>query len=117
MSPEDRFEDLIDELLAEHLDGVEPPRPGRGFGSSALRVHNRIFAMLVREHLVVKLPKPRVDTLVTEGHGVRFDANKGTPMKEWFVLADDSSLGWSALAREALTFVDNAPGKKEAGRR
>ncbi|WP_255638483.1 hypothetical protein [Amycolatopsis sp. DSM 110486] len=106
MSPEDRFEDLIDELLGgEDAEGVEPPRPGSGFGSSALRVDNRIFAMLVRGHLVVKLPKRRVDALVAEGHGVRFDANKGTPMKEWFTLDQESSLDWPALAREACAFV------------
>jgi hypothetical protein len=36
---------------------------------------------------------------------VRFDANKGTPMKEWFTLAADSDLSWSDLAREALAFA------------
>ncbi|QYN25942.1 hypothetical protein K1T34_13080 [Amycolatopsis sp. DSM 110486] len=61
--------------------------------------------MLVRGHLVVKLPKRRVDALVAEGHGVRFDANKGTPMKEWFTLDQESSLDWPALAREACAFV------------
>ncbi|MEU4666603.1 hypothetical protein AB0F91_01230 [Amycolatopsis sp. NPDC023774] len=106
MSPEDRFEDLIDELLgSEDAEGVEPPRPGSGFGSSALRVDNRIFAVLVRGHLVVKLPKPRVDALVAEGHGVQFDAHKGTPMKEWFTLAEEAPLDWPALAREACVFV------------
>ncbi|MGW4483161.1 hypothetical protein ACWEOE_04920 [Amycolatopsis sp. NPDC004368] len=108
MSPEERFEDLIDELLGE--PGVEPPRPGRGFGSSALRVGNRIFAMLVRGCLVVKLPKSRVDELVAEGHGVRFDANKGTPMKEWFALAQEAPLDWPALAREACAFVGKRSG-------
>ncbi len=28
----------------------------------------------------------RVDELTDAGHGARFDANKGTPMKEWFSL-------------------------------
>lgn len=103
MSPEERFEDLIDELLG--TEGVGPPRPGGGFGSSALRVDNRIFAMLVRGRLVVKLPKQRVDALVEAGHGVRFDANKGMPMKEWLSLDDGSPLAWPELAREALAFV------------
>ncbi len=103
MSVEERFEDLVGELLG--AEGVTPPRGGGGFGRSALRVDNRIFAMLVRGHLVVKLPKQRVDALVAEGHGVRFDANKGTPMKEWLSLDADSALAWPELAREALAFV------------
>ena len=103
MAPEERFEDLVDEMVG--LEGVTPPRGGSGFGRSALRVDNRIFAMFVFGHLVVKLPKPRVDVLVDDGHGVRFDANKGTPMKEWLSVGNDSPLAWPELAREALAFV------------
>ena len=39
------------------------------------------------------------------GHGRPFDANKGTPMKEWFNLDPDSELAWAPLAREALAFA------------
>ncbi|MFF4800795.1 hypothetical protein ACFY1U_20720 [Streptomyces sp. NPDC001351] len=103
MTPaEERFDDLVSELLG--LPGVTPPG-GSGFGRSALRVHNKIFAMLVRGQLVVKLPKERVDALVGAEEGDNFDANKGTPMKEWFALSPDSALDWSPLAREALAFV------------
>ena len=102
-SPEVRFETLVDEMLGN--EGVTPPSPGRGFGSSALRVDNKIFAMLVRGSLVVKLPKTRVDALVAAGDGVRFDANKGTPMKEWLALDPGSALAWPDLAREAMAFV------------
>ncbi|NBH04143.1 hypothetical protein GTY80_12920 [Amycolatopsis sp. SID8362] len=61
--------------------------------------------MFVRGQLVLKLPKARVDELVEGGHGVRFDANKGTPMKEWLALDTASPQPWSALAEEALEFV------------
>ena len=105
MSPEERFEDLVDEMLG--TEGVSPPRRGSGFGRSALRVDNRIFAMFVRGRLVLKLPRQRVDELVDNGHGVRFDANKGTPMKEWLSLDERSPLAWPKLAREALAFVGN----------
>jgi hypothetical protein len=105
MTPESRFDELITELLG--TDGVAPPRPGGGFGSSALRYHNKIFAMLVRGRLVVKLPRQRVDFLVEAGEGIRFDANKGTPMKEWFSLDPASELAWQPLAQEALGFVSS----------
>jgi len=42
---------------------------------------------------------------VGAGEGVRFDANKGTPMKEWFSLDPESGLPWPPLAREALEFA------------
>jgi hypothetical protein len=108
MTPDERFHALVDEMVG--VDGVAPPGGGGGFGSQALRVHNRIFAMLVRERLVVKLPKARVEALVATDEGVRFDANKGTPMKEWFSLAPESSLVWKNLAREALEFVGRGRG-------
>jgi hypothetical protein len=84
---------------------VEPPPGGSGFGRGALRYRRKIFAMFVRGQLVLKLPRHRVDELVANGHGERFDANKGTPMKEWFALAPGSALSWPALAREALDFA------------
>lgn len=103
MTPETRFEALVDELVG--VAGVTPPGGGGGFGSHALRFHNKIFAMLVRGQLVVKLPKARVDTLVAAREGIRFDANKGTPMKEWLALDPASTLAWAPLAHEALDFV------------
>ena len=103
MTPEERYHDLVDELVA--VDGVEPPEGGSGFGRGALRYRRKIFAMFVRGQLVLKLPRRRVDELVADGHGERFDANKGTPMKDWFILAPDSALSWPALAKEALDFA------------
>ena len=101
--PGDRFEDVVDGLIG--TPGVTPPRGGSGFGRSALRCDNKIFAMLVRGRLVVKLPAARVDALTGDGDGVPFDANKGTPMKEWFSLDPASRLPWLPLAREALEFA------------
>ena len=83
-------------------EGVTPPRGDSGFGRSALRYRTKIFAMFVRGRLVLKLPASRVGELVRSGAGVHFDANKGTPMKEWFSLDPESGLPWLPLAREAL---------------
>jgi hypothetical protein len=98
-----RFEDVVDGLVGS--PGVTPPRGGSGFGRSALRWENKIFAMLVRGRLVLKLPASRVDALVGSGDGAHFDANKGTPMREWFSLDPDSGLAWLPLAQEALDFA------------
>jgi hypothetical protein len=101
--PEDRYEDLIVELAG--VAGVTLPQANRGFGRTALRFQNKVFVMLVRGQLVLKLPAERVDVLVAAGDGVRFDANKGTPMREWFSLDPGSCLPWLPLAREALGYA------------
>jgi hypothetical protein len=76
------------------------------FGSSALKVHDKIFAMVSsRGEFVVKLPKARVDALVATGVGERFEANRGRPMKEWLEVRSQSTEEWLELAREALEFV------------
>jgi hypothetical protein len=102
-TPEERYEDLIDELVG--TPGVTPPSGGAGFGRNGLRFKRKIFAMLVRGRLVLKLPAGRIDALIEAGEGVRFDANKGSPMREWFSLDPESALDWLPLAREALDFA------------
>jgi hypothetical protein len=77
---------------------------GKLFSSTGLKVDGRIFAMVVRGKLVVKLPKARVDELVAKKAGEYFDPGHGRPMKEWISMnakkPDPLSLG-----REAFTFV------------
>ncbi|MBV9326804.1 MAG: hypothetical protein JO352_23855 [Chloroflexi bacterium] len=78
---------------------------GKGFGSSALRVGGRIFAMLTsRSEFVVKLSRARVDELIHSGDGVRYAGSGGRPLKEWVVIRPESSASWQSLADEALTF-------------
>jgi hypothetical protein len=60
------------------------------------------------QDLIDDLPAARVDELVAAGEGVRFDANKGTPMREWFSLDPESALPWLPLARQALDFAEAA---------
>src|SRR5258705_2882713 len=103
MSADRKFEQLVTAYL--EVEGVTPPGSSGGFGAGALRINGKIFAMFVRGRLVVKLPKVRVDELVAAGEGERFDANKGTPMKEWLSLDPASKLGWKPLAEEAFAFV------------
>jgi hypothetical protein len=105
-SPEARYDRLVVEFASE--TDVDPPSAGlaggRGFGANALKVDGRIFAMLTRDRLVVKLPRVRVDELVLEGVGERFDPGHGRIMKEWLSIHDGHEEEWEALAREALTF-------------
>ncbi len=88
--------------------GVLTPDPpeagGQRFGSSALRVNGRIFAMVSHGRIVLKLPAGRVAELIAAGQGQPFDAGKGRPMKEWVGFAPDLPEDWLNLATEALEF-------------
>ena len=79
---------------------------GTGFGrNEGLRIRGKIFAMLVRGELVVKLASERVDELVASGVAARFDAGKGRPMREWAAVGPSASRRWRGLVEEARTFV------------
>ena len=105
MSPEERFDTVIEALLGNV--GVTLGSPGKkGFGSSALQVDGKIFAMLNGGRLVIKLPRQRVDVLVAGGDGERFDPRRnGRLMKEWLTVEPMSDISWPALAKEAYDFV------------
>lgn len=104
-TPEERFAAVV-AALADRTGVTIPNESGRrGFGASALKVNGSIFAMLTRDHLVVKLPSDRVTALLQNGIGAPFDAGKGTPMKEWLTVVEDDEDTWLALASEALAFV------------
>ncbi|HSS38838.1 MAG TPA: hypothetical protein VLT58_08720 [Polyangia bacterium] len=79
--------------------------PGWGRGGIVLKRDGKIFAMLVRDQFVAKLPTPRVDELVEGRVGVRFDPRRdGRVMKEWLLVDVGAARQWSSLAREAFAF-------------
>jgi len=77
---------------------------GKLFSAYGLKVHGRIFAMVAHGHLVVKLPKDRVDALVGQGLGERFDPGHGRPMQEWVSL-HGAEPDWATVIAEAKDFV------------
>ncbi len=101
---EERFASIVEALDGE--PNVTPPQPGSGFGAAGLKINGKIFAMLVRGRLVVKLPKARVDALIASGAGEPYDPrNDGRLMKEWVSVEPASEADWLPLAREAMQFV------------
>ena len=100
---ETRFAKIAGALEGE--DGVTLGSGKRGFGSDALQVDGRVFAMVSHDRFVVKLPRERVAELIASGDGLAFDAGKGRPMKEWVVLTERVARRWLNLAREARAFV------------
>jgi TfoX/Sxy family transcriptional regulator of competence genes len=97
---DERFLALVYELTS-NSDAVYETKK-KGFGSGTLKVNNRIFALLSREQLVVKLPRKRADELVATGVGQHYNPGHGRLQKEWLSV---ESGDWETLAREALTFV------------
>ena len=110
--PDAEFASVVAKL--RNNPGVTPPTSEEGtrrkFGSNGLRINGRVFAMLSAEkRLIVKLPRERVDALVDEGDGERFDPRRhGRVMREWIVVKPSSRANWLQLAREALDFVGDS---------
>ena len=91
--------------MVQTFTGDADVTAGKTMASRGLKVNGRIFAMLVRERLVAKLPSERVDAMVREKCGSRFDPRRdGRLMKEWIVL-NDRSPDWVDIVREAYRFV------------
>jgi len=102
-----RFAAVIDAFAGERR-----VTSGTMMASLGLKVGGKIFAMLVRGDLVVKLPRERVSELVDAGIGQQFDPRRdGRLMKEWVVLAGNDP-PWVEVAREAYEFVGGGTGKR-----
>lgn len=94
----ERAFDTIANALLAHPD-VED---GRAFNAPALKTGGRIFAMLVRGELVLKLPAERCRELAAAG-GRPFAVGTRT-MREWVVVGAEPA-AWPGLAAEARAFV------------
>ena len=100
-------EDLF-EAVREAVEHDPAVSTGRMFGSTGLKVGGKIFAMLVKGKLVVKLPKHRVDELIADGRGSAFATGHGRVMKEWVALDPSDADQWIRLSQEARAFVTPA---------
>ena len=88
--------------FARHRDVT---RGGKGFGSTGLKVNGKLFALMSSQgKFVAKVPRRRVDALVSSGRAEYFDPGHGRLMKEW-VAVDRRGASWVDLAREAYRFV------------
>lgn len=92
------------EAIAARLVADPDVEERTAFTSPGLRVGGKIFAMLVRDELVVKLPAERCAELVATGAGRPFRSG-GRSMREWVSVGRSPELEWSSLADEALAFV------------
>ena len=106
MDAAQRWEALVTTMLADGAatygnDGGAQ----RAFGATSLKTNGKIFAMLVKDRLVVKLPATRVEELVAQGAGDRFDPGHGRIQREWLSVHGADPAAWQALATESEAFV------------
>ena len=83
--------------------------PKRAFGATSLKTNGGIFAMLVHDRLVVKLPAKRAEALIVAGAGRAFDPGHGRLQREWLDVEGDDESTWWALATESEAFVARRP--------
>jgi hypothetical protein len=97
--------DAVFAQLVAVLRGEPGVSEGTGFGPNpGLRAGGAIFAMLVRDALVVKLPAERCAALVAGGEAEPFAVGRRA-MREWASIPAVDEGRWLALAREALVFA------------
>ena len=100
MNSEEQFESIAAKLLND-----EAVSRKRMFNSAGLTIGGKIFAMQVKGNLVVKLPRERVELLISSGQGERFDPGHGRLMKEWVAVPASAGEEWLTLAEAARDVV------------
>ena len=66
---------------------------------------DKVFASLIDDRLVLKLPAARVDELISAGVGERFTSGQ-RPMREWVTVSGEHATSWADLVAEAHGFVN-----------
>ncbi|UDF04226.1 hypothetical protein [Asticcacaulis sp. AND118] len=92
--------------ILEALSGDPAVHTGRALKTEGLMVGGKLFAFVMDEHLVLKLPVAEVDALMAATGAHRLSRG-GSPMKEWVCLPPASQDLWLAKAAEAKAFVQS----------
>jgi uncharacterized protein YndB with AHSA1/START domain len=90
--------------VAARMRGEAGVGKGRALHAPSLKIDGRIFAMLVHDRLVVKLPAERCSELIGDGAAEPFISGR-RKMREWVAVPSADTSLWVALAEEALRFV------------
>jgi TfoX/Sxy family transcriptional regulator of competence genes len=100
-------QDAVDRLAEQFLADPRVQR-GRMFGATALKLGGKVFAMLVKGELVVKLSTSEAGDLVDAGVGAFFDPGHGRPMRQWVAVSATHALQWQRLAAQAREHAGQA---------
>ncbi|MHA2430241.1 MAG: hypothetical protein ACXACC_04310 [Promethearchaeota archaeon] len=71
----------------------------------SLKTSKKMFVMFSKGKYVVKLPKERVEELISSEEGLPYDPGNGRIMKEWVIIPINYSDKWIDYALEAKKFA------------
>jgi TfoX/Sxy family transcriptional regulator of competence genes len=98
--PHEQFDAIAAEYLTRGDVDIGPM-----FGSEGLRIRGKVFAFLVKDGIIAKLPEDRVTHWVAGGRAERMIMRERA-MREWVHVPDDGADLWPEIIAEALAFVD-----------
>jgi predicted DNA-binding protein (MmcQ/YjbR family) len=112
-------EDLFDQIVPAYL-GKPQVHLGKAFHNDVLKVNDKIFAMVVRGQLVVKVRADQAAALRAAGDAVAFEPRKGRKMREWIAVDPPQSCTdrqWERLVADAYGYVATLPKAARARRK
>jgi hypothetical protein len=101
-------QNLFDGVAARLLASDPSVEKAKMMNALGLKTSGKFFALVVKDELVVKLPRMRVDELIESRTGRRFDPGHGRLMKEWVTLRPRDAAACAAYVEEARRFVATA---------
>jgi TfoX/Sxy family transcriptional regulator of competence genes len=111
MEPSQQAHDWFQSIVARYADAPDVST-GKSFGSTGLKTNRKVFAMLIKDKLVVKLPRTQVDERINAGRGTAFDPGHGRLMKEWLSIdVGEGETEWHTLVDVAKAYVSSGSGK------
>lgn len=113
MTPDEHFDDLVDELVPEGVHAA------RLFGSRALKLESKVFAVVHSDEMVFRLgvgTPAHADALALAGAELFDPSGKGRPFKDWVRVPVAHAGTWPPFAHAALAFL-RAERAAPAGRR
>ena len=72
---------------------------------NSLKFKKKMFVMLSKGNFVIKLPKERVEILISSKEGLPYDPGTGKQMKEWVIIPLEFQDKWIEYTEEAKAFA------------
>jgi hypothetical protein len=106
MEPRERFEEIVDDLLARDPDVSETQM----MGMPAVKRHGKLWIGFWRDGMVFKLvdSEARERALALQGAHLFDPSEKGQPMREWVVVPVAHAGRWAELAEQAISITSSA---------